>query len=89
MLTLLLDEDVPPEMNINQSKGINLSMLMLHLFTSLSECTPEQDLYPLKEIITDPAKAAVGYYCIFFRISKIFMAVVILRSLPPEYLVLC
>ena len=70
MLTLLLDEDIPPEMNINQSKGINLSMLMLHLFTSLSECTPEQDLYPLKEIITDPAKAAVGYYCIFFALAK-------------------
>ena len=60
MLKLLLDNELPPEMNVTKSKGINLSMLIVHLFTSVSECTPDQDLYPLTEIITDPLHASVS-----------------------------
>ena len=60
MLKLLLDNELPSEMNVTKSKGINLSMLIVHLFTSVSECTPDQDLYPLTEIITDPQHASVS-----------------------------
>lgn len=61
MLTILLNRNgVPPELNMEQAKGVNLSILVLHMFTSVVSCTPEQELYPLSAIITNPGQVAVS-----------------------------
>ena len=56
---LLLKDRLPKQLSVATSKGIHLSMLVLHLLTSLLDCKPEHDLYPLKEIISKPEEAAV------------------------------
>jgi len=56
---LLQDNQLPREMDVKQSKGINLSMLVLNLYSCLCSGGVMADLYPLSEIISQPLQAAV------------------------------
>ncbi|XP_067940321.1 E3 ubiquitin-protein ligase RNF213-like [Watersipora subatra] len=63
MLNVILDgQGLPPEMAVNQSKGTHLSMLVIHLFTSLVSCSKSDDLYPLQEIISQPGQAQAHFF---------------------------
>ncbi|KAF6041607.1 hypothetical protein EB796_000120 [Bugula neritina] len=55
---LLQDNQLPREMDVKQSKGINLSMLVLNLYSCLCSGGVMADLYPLSEIISQPLQAA-------------------------------
>ena len=61
----MLDKDgLAAEMNMKQSKGTNLSMLVIHLFTSVLDSAPNHILYPFTEIVTKPEEAAVSVFSI-------------------------
>jgi len=46
-------------MDVNSAAGIHLSMLILHLYTTLGKLG--DTLYPFTEILKHPHQAAVGY----------------------------
>jgi len=69
MLQILLDEEILPEsIKVSHSEGMNLSMLVLHLFTSLYDSDVHSDLFPLSEIIFHATESSVCY--IFYLFSS-------------------
>jgi len=62
MVEILLNKDkMPPEVDVSLSKGVNMMMLVLHVFSCTSSAKPTEDIFPLTEIITQPLQAAVGF----------------------------
>ena len=51
---LLSMEKVPPELKLEQAKGLNMMMLVLNTLTSFKHNTQTGLLSPLTQIITDP-----------------------------------
>ena len=51
---LLSLEKVPPELKLEQAKGLNMMMLVLNTLTSFKHDTQTGLLSPLTQIITDP-----------------------------------
>ncbi|XP_067936897.1 E3 ubiquitin-protein ligase rnf213-alpha-like [Watersipora subatra] len=59
LLAMFMRTDgLPKEMDVKQSKGINLSMLILNLYSCLGGAGPKADLNPLAEIVNQPLQAA-------------------------------
>ena len=59
MRMLLHDRGLPVEMDVRQSKGINLTMLVLNMFSCVGG-EAKADLAPLAEIVNQPLQAAVS-----------------------------
>lgn len=57
---LTLNDALPKEMAVSQSKGINLAMLVLHAYTCLTSGKKMADLNPLAEIISQTRTASVS-----------------------------
>ena len=56
---LLSLEKVPPELKLEQAKGLNMMMLVLNTLTSFKHNTQTGLLSPLTRIITDPQSVKV------------------------------
>ncbi|XP_067937583.1 E3 ubiquitin-protein ligase rnf213-alpha-like [Watersipora subatra] len=62
LMKMLLDpHGLPKEMDVKQSRGINLGMLVLKLYSCLGGTSPKADLNPLAEIVNQPLQAATRY----------------------------
>ena len=62
---LLENDGLPNALSVERSTGIHLSMLVIHLYTTLLDCKQKEDLYPFKEIISQPEEAAVSLLQMF------------------------
>lgn len=60
MLDLLLEEGrLPRQLDMNQTKGIHLTMLILHMFSGTRNKTPCGTVNPIMEVIESPWRGAV------------------------------
>ena len=58
VLTMLLrDGGLPPEMDVNTARGVNLTMLVLSLLDCMCNNEAMGDLNPLSELINQPLQA--------------------------------
>lgn len=64
---MLLEDTLPKEMDVRQSKGINLSMLVLNMYSCLGGRDDKGQLHPLAEIVNQPANAAVCVTCLYIN----------------------
>jgi len=68
-------------MNVKQSKGINLTMLILHLYACMYSTIHVADLYPLFEIIESPSNCTVSinvyvvYSVFIFVLQSLFVLI--------------
>ena len=65
---LLYEGKLPQQLDINQSRGVHLTMLVLHLFSGTRNKQPAGIIYPLHELIESPTKAMVGVGLIFVSV---------------------
>ena len=54
---LLRDGGLPPEMDVNTARGVNLTMLVLSLLDCMCNNEAMGDLNPLSELINQPLQA--------------------------------
>lgn len=58
---LLIGGEMTRLFELRSAAGVNLAMLVIHLYCCLSSVSVSQRLHPLTEILTEPHQAAVSY----------------------------